>query len=286
MSISVLIDKNELKIAQKLVNSSSIPSPPKLLMDIKTELTLAEPNNHKIIGWISEDIGLSAKIIKTINSPLYGLRTEIDSLDQAVKLLGIKKLKDIIINPAYRQALEQSFSGFEAISEAAHQVGSMAEIISREIETEQKGGVFYLAGLFHNVGSLVMAGKYPDYLASHEQNILNPISWPATEQSMYNIRHMAVGVLLAKHWGLANTVCNAIYLHHAIVSTYKKWIDIESTTMASVLSMAINLVDKNYLKLPVEQSAECILLYNSIQNELMLDDDTLLNIEQDAKSIY
>ncbi len=288
MSLSSIIDKNELKLAQQLINKSKIPSPPKLLMDLKTELSLAEPDMHKIDHWVSEDIGLAARVIKTINSPLFGLKVEVKSIEQAIHLLGMNKLRDIIIPPAYRHAMEQSLDGFETISENSHQVGTMAYMVSGEIEseTEQKGGTFYLSGLFHHVGVLVLGTQFPDYLAQHEQHALNPVSWGAIELKNYGVRHTTVGVLLAKHWGLPNIVCSSIYLHHNTVSTYRELIDTESITVAASLTLANHIVNKDILELPVDESKECQTLYESVMEELMLSEDSFLNFEQDAKSIY
>jgi len=257
-------------------------------MDLKTELTLAEPDMQKIDHWISEDIGLAARVIKTINSPLYGLKVEVKSIEQAIHLLGINKLRDIIIPPAYRHAMEQSFTGFEAISETAHQVGAMAYMISNEIEseTEKKSGAFYLSGLFYHVGVLVLGSQFPDYMAQHEKHLLNPISWGSFELQNYGVRHTAVSVLLAKHWGLPNIVCSSIYLHHNAVATYRELIDTESMTMAASLTLAIHIVNKDILGLPVDESEECQSLYQSAMEELMLNEESFRDLEQDSKSIY
>jgi HD-like signal output (HDOD) protein len=286
MSISQLIDNKELKAAQKIINSCNIPSPPQRLLNIQNELSLPEPDINKVNRLITEDIGLAAKILKTINSPLYKLSAKIESIEHAVQLLGIKKVKNFIINPAYHQALEQSFAEYTDFTDNAHQVGTLAEFIAHEVKVEPLPSVFYLAGLFHNVGALIMSIKFTDYLQLHKEKQINPVTWPLFEKDRYGVRHTSIGVLLAKHWGLTNTICNAIYLHHAIIPTYRNLIDSDSVTMGAILSLSIYMIDKYHGNFDIDQSLEYGILYDTVIKELMINEDTLRELEKDAQSIF
>jgi HD-like signal output (HDOD) protein len=286
MSISKLINAKELRLAQKIINNAKISSPPKLLIDLKNELSLKDPDEDKIIHWISEDIGLAAKIIKTINMPAYGLSVEVKSIEHAFSLFGIEKLKRFIIEPAYKQALDQSLSGFEAISEHSHQIGLIAEIIGVETEHQKMAGVFYLSGLFHDVGSLCLASQYSDYLNFFKENSHLRISFPMLERKKYQVSHTAVGVLLAKHWGLSTEICNAIYLHHTPISTFHMEVDSISNTLASTLMLADYIYHKYNNKLHVAPSEESELSYRTSVEELMIAEDTLELIENDCQDIF
>lgn len=282
MGLETLIDKNELRYAVSLINKFKIPSPTQLVVDLKNELSLSQPNEKKIIELISQDIGLSSEVIKTLNSPFYNLKTEVTSLEYAIKLFGLEKLKDIIVQPAYRRALNVSLKGFESISKRSHDIGLVAEIIANEISSNQQG-MFYMAGLFHDVGVIILAQNDPAYTELRYERTLRPITLVCLEKERYNVTHPAIGVLLAKKWGLSNIVCNAIYLHHHVYSTYRKQLDIESITMVSVLIVAIYLYNKNSSGLDVKNSVECALLYQNALEELMLDESAIDTIEDEIK---
>ncbi len=277
MSIKNLIDQNELKTAMTLINESNIPSPPQLLMDLKAELALKTPDEKKILDWVLKDIGLASSLLKTVNSPLFGLDVEINSIEHAVKLLGLNKLKNHIIQPAYRQALNQSFKNFNHISRHSHYVGLIAELIANEIETSDQG-LFYLAGLFHDAGILVIAAKYPDSLDWYNSQESHPITLTLHEREQFQVTHASIGVLLAKKWGLPNHVCNAIYLHHHLYATYRSEVSAESVTMAAVLKLANYLNHKESLSGNVD-SVECNLMYQNALDELMFDEQVIANIE-------
>lgn len=94
----------------------------------------------------------------------------------------------------------------------------------------------------------------------------------------------SIGVLLAKKWGLSNTICNAIYLHHRAYATYKGLIDAESVTMAAVLKLASfyhnKVTNPDNIGL-----TECRLLYMNAIDELMLEEDQLSEIESELIDI-
>lgn len=231
---------------------------------------------------ISQDIGLSSEVIKILNSPFYNLKTEVTSLEYAINLFGLEKLKDIIVQPAYKKALNESLKGFETISKRSHEIGLVAEIIANEISSS-KQGMFYLTGLFHDAGVIILEQNDPAYAELRKDRAIHPITLVYLEKEKYNVTHPAIGVLLAKKWGLSNTICNAIYLHHHVYSTYRKELDADSLTMVSVLKLARYLYNKSSSGFDINNSVECNLLYQNALEELMLDESTLYTIEDEIR---
>ncbi|MFK5986208.1 MAG: HDOD domain-containing protein [Pseudomonadota bacterium] len=283
MSISDFIDKAELRIALDLINKVQIPSPPKVLLELKAELALADPSRNKIVTLIKSDIGLVSRVLKVLNSAAFNLAEEITSIEQAISLIGFNRLKTIIIQPAYQHALSQSINGFDNISNFSHLVGNIAETIGDEIESELSGH-FYLCGLFHQVGVLVLSKVYPEYMDFYLSNHLHPLSFPVLEKERYHVNHFSISVLLAKSWGLSNTVCNAIFLQQIAYATYKDNMDSATITLVSILKISKYLALKNSSLFSLEQCDECAICYDTSVAELMLDETTIKNIEQSIDS--
>jgi len=278
MSISEFIDKDELKFALQLIKQVKISSPPQLLLTLKDELSQPAPDIKKVISLVKGDVALVSKILKTLNSVAFNLTKEITSIEQAVTLLGIKNLKDTIIQPAYQQALNQSMDGFEELSEISSSVGKIAVNISKEIEDDLEGQ-FYLVGLFHLIGVFVLSKIYPDYMGFYEKNILHPVTFPVKEKEKYGVRNTSIAVLLAKSWGLTNTTCNAVYLQQTVYATYYKKLDPDTITLAASLKLAKYFVHKDISLLSVNNSLECTIFYDTAISELMLNEENLTNIE-------
>jgi HD-like signal output (HDOD) protein len=284
MSISSLINKEELRKAQQLINKTSIPTPPQLLLDIKAELSNVHPDSGKIIEWLISDIGLASLVIKSINSSFFGFSKEISSIEHAVRLFGISKLKELIIQPAYKKAMETSFTGFKTISSYSHQVGLMGEIITKDIGGID-AGTTYLAGLFHEVGILILGQNFPQYESLYEEYKTCPIVWPKIEREHFGVSHVAIGVLLAKFWGMPNTICNAIYLHHEPAAIYKDLVDYNTISLTAVLKYSSYLTVKDLLLINVSESEEIISFRDYAIEELMLDEEQISSLDMDSKSL-
>ena len=284
MSISTLINKDELLNCVSLINKHKIPSPPKTLLDLRSEVLSAAPDMKLIFELIHSDIGLSSSILKVVNSSQFNLPEKVTSIEHAIKLLGISKLKEAIIQPAYRLAISQSIEGFDDISNHSHYVGVIADIISRFVafDYELDRSMFYLAGLFHDVGVIVLSLEYSDYWDFYLKNESNPLSMLGNELEKYGVSHVSIGVLLAKKWGLPAEVCDAIYLHHHVYDSYKIEASYKSITITEILKLAHSL---NYFfeHSDDESNTEYWLMQNSAIEELLLDDEQINQIKQDVR---
>jgi HD-like signal output (HDOD) protein len=69
--------------AEKLIASVAIPTRPS-----------ADPNLGRIAQLVAVDVGLTAAMIKTINSPFYGLRQKVTDIQRAVSMLGLDRFWD------------------------------------------------------------------------------------------------------------------------------------------------------------------------------------------------
>lgn len=287
MEKSNLFNKAELQRAKELINSTPIPSPPKLLIDLQSELGKPNPDKAKIVTWLSEDLALISKILQTINSPAFGLKVQVKSLEHAINLLGTGKLKEYIIKPAYTNALKNAMPEQSAMLSYSHHIGEMAAILAKEIEISDNisGGEFYFCGLFHEIGSLILELNYPDYGAFHHNRLLKPLTITTEEKKLYGTTHPAIGFLLAKNWRMPDTVCQAIYYHHTLAASYGEHTPAAVVTLSSILKLAIHFVHQNVMNLDVFSSKECSACFESVGNELMLDESTIEYLQYESKNL-
>ena len=82
--------------AEKLLKSIIIPARPAILDELNREARQSEPNPAKIAQLIGKDVSLSAAMLKTVNSPLFGLSKRVASVPQALAMLGSNNTINII----------------------------------------------------------------------------------------------------------------------------------------------------------------------------------------------
>ena len=75
------------------------------MVDIEMEMTMPGADLGEISKLVVKDVGLSGAIIKTVNSSLFGLKTKVTSIQQAISLLGVDNLFCIINSISIRGAM-------------------------------------------------------------------------------------------------------------------------------------------------------------------------------------
>ncbi|MEW5792633.1 MAG: HDOD domain-containing protein [Pseudomonadota bacterium] len=220
MTATAVQEQTNLEKAEKLIKSIGIPAQPKLVLDIDDELKQAEPDIGKITGLISQDPALTAKIIRVVNSPFFGTRKQVDSVKQALTILGLTHFKNVVIASALSEALrlDQRHSINEPFWNHSILAARIAAFIARRLfRNPAMENEAYIAGLFHDCAVPLLAQKFPDYLplapaALNQQPAADSLQ---VEERAYHTNHCAVGYLVAKSWHLPAAVCQAILFHHS-----------------------------------------------------------------------
>jgi HD-like signal output (HDOD) protein len=82
--------------AQQLLKGITVPPQPQITVDLQMEMAMPDVWMDTIMTIIAKDVGLSGCILKVLNSPFFGLRNKITSIQQAFSLLGITKVTNIV----------------------------------------------------------------------------------------------------------------------------------------------------------------------------------------------
>ena len=82
-----------------------IPPCPRIVVAMVHESRSDDPDMLKLDKLISGDMGLAASVIKTANSPFYGLNHKVQAVKSALQVLGIRSVTSIVTSLALRNAL-------------------------------------------------------------------------------------------------------------------------------------------------------------------------------------
>ena len=199
----------------QLLKTISIPPRPAVLIDLQEEFKKDEPDLKKIAHLVGKDVGLSAAVLKVMNSSLFAMRTKVGSINQAVQLLGAKNITNIVTGLLLRNSLDLSLPGLESFWNSAERVASINAYLCSVLRGAPKEEAYSL-GLFRNCGMLLLMRRYDDYqqilkVVATEDAVLHDL-----EFARYRTDHMAVGRLTAMSWGLSVAICQAIQHHHSL----------------------------------------------------------------------
>jgi putative nucleotidyltransferase with HDIG domain len=193
-----------------------LPTLPTVAQEMLSNLDDDDTSLDVICEKVSLDQSLAAKMLKLANSSYYGANSKVVTLQQAVALLGIKNVKELILMTSIESSFPTSnCQNFDADAFWRHSIATAicSELISRTLK--MKHDFAFTAGLLHDIGRLVLVTRFPkDYqqvLAHCEQNDCSLLD---AERAVMGIDHVVVGWLLAKEWNFSDAIQDAIRGHH------------------------------------------------------------------------
>lgn len=231
---------NEEQI-KRVLQGIAIPPQPQVMVDLHMEQAMPEPDMTRMAQIIAQDVGLSAAILKLVNSAYYGLPRKISSIHQAVMLLGIHSVSNIVNGLSVKGelsdgAIEKLHNFWDNAMDVAAVCSSIANQIGFKYQDE-----CYALGLFHNAGIPLMMTRFKNYKQVLEEGYQS-IDFNLTDLENQNFRtnHSVVGYYLAKSWALPKTSCYVIAHHHRARSLFTERMagDVKHLTFMSILKMA------------------------------------------------
>ncbi|OQA32816.1 MAG: HDOD domain protein [Betaproteobacteria bacterium ADurb.Bin341] len=200
-------------LVSDILKSISIPPCPAVLTTLLQESRREDVDFPKIVRLISSDLGLAASTMKMANSPFFGLRQKVQSVQHAATILGLKNILNIITGISLRQAISPKGINMERFWERSSYHAIVSARLARRIpgiSTEDA----YTFGLFHDCGIPILMQRFPDYkdtlaLANRSQQPMREL-----ENERHNTDHTAVGAMLARNWQLPPLIVDAVRTHH------------------------------------------------------------------------
>ncbi len=214
MSSLIELYKNVESVLEKM----EIPPRPGILDQIFLETRQEEPDFLRLASLISEDMTLSASLIKTVNSPFFGLQHRASSVQDALMLLGLevasRMVAGILLRHTFprRPELDELWDASLKIAVLSHW---LALRLGRSLGLRPADA--YTFGLFRDCGMAVMQIRQPDYANTLTRARAEPrLSFTEVERSVLGIDHAVVGSKLASDWRLSDEMAWGILFHHAI----------------------------------------------------------------------
>lgn len=204
--------------ARELDTLSVLVSPPHICVRI-TELLGSPRSNARAVGEvIAQDPSLTARLLRLVNSSFYGYRSRIDTVSRAVAMVG----NVVVHNLAIAVSAVKSFSdipndlvNMDTFWRHGVYCGLIARACGRRVGVLHPERLF-VGGLLHDLGSLVLYQTRPDacretlLIAAGDETVLYQ-----AELEAFGFSHAELGGKLTTHWGLPDTLSDAVACHHA-----------------------------------------------------------------------
>ncbi len=161
---------------------------------------------------IERDAGLTVKLLRVVNSPAFRLRGEVGDLNQALALLGVNPLKQLVLGfslpkqifaAAGERRLEWYWRTTLARCAAARSLDA--------ITGAGCGDEAFLAALLQDVGVLVLIDQLGDeYGRLLDAAIDGPVELVDAEREALGFDHRELSAAMLRGWGLPESITGAI----------------------------------------------------------------------------
>ena len=208
---------------QKALNSlSDLPPLSPILNRLLASLASDDMSLAQLAALIEKDTVLAGNVLKTVNSALYGCSGTINSVNHAIALMGLMKLRNTALSFSVNRMWKslRTPQGWSMARFNLHSVGTamMADLIVQRVPVEYAEGAF-VSGLFHDIGKLLIAialvDQYENIARLMEELPPGDARTPEDcETEFLGVNHCELSAAALENWKLPNPIRLAALYHH------------------------------------------------------------------------
>lgn len=204
-----MIDTKDIRA--QLEKIDTLPTIPSTLKKLLTVIENPKVSLSEIGAFISNDPVLTSRVIKVVNSPVYGFPGRISSVNQALILLGLNVVKGMLLGVSVFEAMKKAMEGLWE-----HSVG--CAVTSKIIATKKGLGdveEISVAGILHDIGKVALGLKFSDQYKGVIKTAIdkNTLIMDA-ERELFFITHADAGAWIGKRWNFPKSLLEIIEYHH------------------------------------------------------------------------
>lgn len=200
-----------------LEDTAALVSPPEVWARLNEVVNDPQSSASDVAEITARDTALAARILKIVNSPYYNFPSRVDTISRAVTILGTNDLfalataisaARVFANiPSMLVKPENFWRHSICTGLGARQLAKRCGVLH--------GERLYVAGLLHDVGSLILYRKFPNKVSAvlmasaGDEEVLCRV-----EQEMFGFDHAEIGGALLEQWNLPASLLSAVRHHH------------------------------------------------------------------------
>jgi two-component system, cell cycle response regulator len=219
MTTTLLSHMQKIELLKQIASNPSIPSPPTVVLRVLDQASKPDCTIGDLCQLIQMDPGLSGRVLRIVNSALFGLSRPVTSIQRALAVVGLNSTRLLMLAISFPEA-QQKMRGIDAVVMQRYWKASVAgAIVARELAHRLRAGDpedDTVAGLLRDLGELVLQQLMPEAY----QNVLDQ---PAEmlihgkselEEAHCGLTHAEVSAFILDRWRLPAEISEAIRNHH------------------------------------------------------------------------
>lgn len=194
----------------------ALPSLPRTVAELGHAIECTDVSSQRIAEIVERDPPLAAKVLQLTNSAFFGLPTQTNTVEAAIKYLGVELLTALTQGAHAFVASDQAKNGAELADALQQRAISVARLAKRLAPDPKNAELAFTAGLLHNLGMMVLALQAPECakrIVSASVGARKP--WHVVEAEVTGPGYALIGAYLLGIWGLPLELVEAVAYQHA-----------------------------------------------------------------------
>ena len=215
--------------------SIDIPAQPESLVQLSVLLADEDVNLQQVSTLISSDMALAAAVLKTVNSSLYGLRSRVQSVQQAITYLGTREVAAVTFEMGLK-ALFPAGAELTPLWQRASVRGLLMGRIGQAVAVDPWAA--HSAGLFEECGKAVLFRHASTRYAKMLKKAADDEELIMLEHEEFGVSHDALGAALCERWGLAPHAVASVRYHVIVNATLELPMQLQRRSICALSAMA------------------------------------------------
>lgn len=237
--------KIDLRLVDEVTDRlPSLPQPTLKALQLIDDPKYSAVGLAKIIGI---DQSLAGRLLQWANSPYYGLRYKVSTLERAIMVLGTRQIRELLMAVSVNEMLSRKMPGYglergdlwrHSVAVAA---GTRWLTVEHHYSQPEQG---FIGGLLHDIGKLIMDELLvyePSWQVEWNQLRAEGATFVDLERWLTGFDHAQLGGRVAEKWNLPTGLVEAIAYHH----------EPEKATIEPIITHCVHLADSAALMLGI-----------------------------------
>ncbi|MCL2184351.1 MAG: HDOD domain-containing protein [Treponema sp.] len=211
------MQENMSVLSDEIVESiNSLPQFPENVIHVQKLINDPSSDMPSIARQISMDPALTADLLKIVNSAQYMLAKKVDSISEAVKMIGIKGIRNLLYSYGTQKVLGDDTVDKKKLWDHSYRTAFYAYNLVKNFKNDSSLlDDVYVGGILHDMGKIVFSNVHPDLLGKIK-GFCNEKNLPAStfEDLSAGMNHAELGALIAEKWNFPDRLVAAIRFHH------------------------------------------------------------------------
>jgi len=215
------LDKTRLENLSRLSktivdNIDSLPQFPENIVMVQKMIGDPKSDMSDIARQISMDPAFTADLLKIVNSAQYMLAKKVDSIAEAVKLVGMRGIKNLLYSYGTQKILGDDSNEKHLLWEHSYKSAFYGYNLVKNFRKDPAlMDDAYVGGILHDMGKIIFASVHPDLLEKINA-FCNEKGMPSStfEDLSAGMNHAEIGSMVSEKWNFPEHLIAAIHYHH------------------------------------------------------------------------